>query len=212
MNIEPVQLDRYISLVVEESLDLDMVKTWYATVTEKAPYGVVSTIPMVDDKGQPQSVRLVHRKMKRGHFYMVPITRDLTEGEVERIVDAFTDEAPDLDFDIEATVIPTQLSKPDRPSIPVDHQKYADVAMSWAKKQHEDWLKARTDSGWRYGQVVSLAQKTHPLLRPWDELPARYKSVDLDGPQKLLDLLGQHGYVVVSKDDLDAVLRLMRQL
>lgn len=212
MNQEPIRLDRYISLVVEHALDLDMVKTWYGVATEKAPYGVITVIPMVDNDGEPQSVRLVHRKMKQGHFYMIPITRDLTEGEVERIVDAMTEEARDIDFDIEATVIPTQLSKPDRPSISVDQQKYADVAMAWAKKQHEDWLKSRTDAGWRYGQVVSLAKKTHPLIRPWDELPARYKSVDLDGPQKLLDLLGQHGYVVVSKDDLDAVMRLMRQL
>jgi hypothetical protein len=212
MNQEPVQLDRYISLVVEHPLDTDVAKTWFRVASDAAPYGVLTIIPMVDDKGSPQSVRMVHRHMKGGHYYMIPITRDLTDKEVRKVVDAFSEEADGLDFDVEATVIPTHLSQPDNPAITVDQQKYADVAQAWAKKQHEEWLKARTDAGWRYGQVVSLSQKTHPLIRPWDELPAKYRTVDFDGPQKLLDLLGQHGYVVVSRDDLDAVMRVMRKL
>jgi hypothetical protein len=117
-----------------------------------------------------------------------------------------------MDFDIEATVIPSRTMEKEKPSITVDQQKYADVASSWAKRQHEEWLKKRTEDGWRYGQTISLSNKTHPLLRPWDDLPARFRNIDLDQPQKLLDLLGEHGYVVISKDDLDAVLRLFRQL
>lgn len=209
---EPIQISRYISLVVEEALDEDNVRGWFKIATGKAPYGVVSTIQMTDDDGEPQIVKMVHRQTDKGHYYMIPITRDLTENEVERIVSAYSDSVSEMDFDVEATVVPSKPMEREKPSITVDQQKYADVASSWAKRQHEEWLKKRTEDGWRYGQVISLTKKTHPLLRPWDEIPARYRNVDLEQPQKLLDLLGEHGYVVVSKDDLEAVMRLFRQL
>lgn len=212
MTDEPIQIARYVSLVVEEPLDTDNLKGWYRCATGKAPYGVVTTLPSIDDKGQPQNVKMVHRETDKGHYYMIPVTRDLTEKEVERIVSAYGDLVSEMDFDIEATVIDARPFAKQEPSVTVDQQKYANVASSWAKKQHEEWLKKRTEDGWRYGQVISLANKTHPLLRPWDELPERYRHVDLDQPQKLLDLLGEHGYVVVSKEDLEAVMRLFRQL
>jgi hypothetical protein len=209
---EPMQIARYVSLVVEEPLDSDLIKGWFNCATSKAPYGVVSTLQTVDGDGQLRNVKMVHRETDKGHYYMIPVTRDLTEGEVERIVSAFSSECSEMDFDIEATVIPSRTMEKEKPSITVDQQKYADVASSWAKRQHEEWLKKRTEDGWRYGQTISLSNKTHPLLRPWDDLPARFRNIDLDQPQKLLDLLGEHGYVVISKDDLDAVLRLFRQL
>jgi hypothetical protein len=209
---EPIQIARYVSLVVEEEIDTDLLKTWFRTANAKAPYGVVTTLQTSDDEGQPQIVKMVHRHTDKGHYYMIPVTRDLTEKEVERIVSSFSDAVTDMDFDIEATVIPTNPMEKEKPSITVDQQKYADVASSWAKRQHDEWLKKRTEDGWRYGQVISLANKSHPLLRPWDDLPARYRNVDLEQPQKLLDLLGDHGYVVVSKEDLEAVTRLFHQL
>lgn len=209
---QPIQIPRYVALVVESPLDHDNVKGWFRCVSDKAPYGVLTTIPTVDDKGEPQTVKLVHRETDKGHYYMVPVTRDLTDYEVERIVDAYADRCEHMDFDVEATVINPQPFEVHEPSITVEQQRYADLAVSWAKRQHDDWVQSRIDDGWRYGTEMSIEHKTHPLLRPWDELPDRYRKVDTDQPQKLLDLLGEHGYAVVSKPDLEAVLRLIRQL
>lgn len=209
----PLEVSRYVSLVVEEELDRETVRAWFKCVMDRAPYGVVSVLTSQDNEGQPQTVSLVHRETKAGHYYMVPITRDLLEKEAERIVNAWMDDHSDVDFDVEVTCIPAKpFSKPEPSSITVDQQKYADLATGFAKRQHEQWMDARVKEGWRFGQKMSEEDRTHPLLRPWEELPDRYRKVDMDQPQKLLDMLGEQGYVVVPKEDLEAIQKLLRNL
>ena len=208
----PIQVARYVSLVTEEELEKDVIKQWFKCVTDKSPYGVVSVLTNQDNDNKPQIVSLVHRETKEAHYYMVPITRDLMEYEAERIVDAWKAICTDMDFDIEVTCMPAKPIERIEPTITVEQQKYADLATNWAKRQHEEWMDERVKEGWRYGQSVSLEERTHPLLRPWEELPDRYRKVDVDQPQKLLDLLGEHGYAVVSKSDLEAIQKLLRSL
>lgn len=209
---EPTRLSRYVSLVVEEALDKEQYQCWFKCVNDYAPYGVVTTIQSVDNKNEPRTVLMVHRETNEAHYYMVPISRDLTEDEAERIVNTWAKKCEHTDFDIEITVIPSQPLQRSDGKISVDAEKYAALATSWAKRKHEEWLDERTKDGWRYGLYVDIEQKTHPLLRPWDELPDRYRKVDLDQPQKLIDLMGEHGYTVVQKQDLEAIQRIMRQL
>ena len=209
---EPVRVDRYISLITEEELERSEVAAWFRHVTNKAPYGVVTTLQGTNNEKQPQTITLVHRETKSAHSYMIPITRDLLEYEAQRIVTAWAETHEDVDFDIEVTVVPTNPFVKKDESITVEQQKYVDLASSWAKKEHEEWASARTKEGWRYGQELSIEDRTHPLLRPWSELSDKHKSVDFDRPQKLIDLLNDQGYAVVSKDDIMAVQRLLRKL
>lgn len=208
----PPAITSHISLVTPEEVSSDLAKAWFKCARSKAPYGVPTSFTVTDDKGRPQSVAMIQRETDKGVYYMVPMTRDLTEREAERIVDAFREEYPEVDFDIEATVIPTYTMDRSEPTITVDQHKYGEIAKSWAKRQHEDWVKSRMEDGWRYGTTVSISDKTHPLLRAWDELPEKFRTVDLDQPQKLLDLLNDSGYVVVSKEDLEAAMRLVKKL
>ncbi len=208
----PIQVSRYVSLVVEEELDKDVVKQWFKCVSDKAPYGVMTVLTSQDNDGLPQTVSMVHRETNEAHYYMVPITRDLMEYEAERIVTAWQGMSEDRDFDIEVTCMPAKPFERIEPSITVEQQKYADLATGFAKRQHEQWVDERVKEGWRFGQSMSVEERTHPLLRPWEELADRYRKVDVDQPQKLLDLLGEHGYAVVSKTDLEAIQRLLRGL
>lgn len=43
---------------------------------------------------------------------------------------------------------------------------------------HESWLKQKTDDGWVYGELKDADLKTHPCIRPYDELPADQKVKD----------------------------------
>lgn len=208
---EPVRIDRYISLIVEEELDKDQIKSWFSLVCGKSPFGVITALQGNND-GNPETIRLVHRHTKKGHYYMIPISRDLLEYEAQRIVVAWTDENPEIDFDIEVTVIPTNPFEKKEPTLTVDQKKMIDLATSLAKKEHEDWVTARTNEGWRYGQTLSIEDKTHPLLRPWSDLPDKHKTIDIDKPQKIIDLLKDQGYSVVSNNDLDVVRNLLRKL
>jgi len=146
----------------------------------------------------------VHQITNDGHAYLVPLTRDLHPSEVDAIVENFAARQPDLDFDVETNE--TRLHARDTKTIPLDANQHLALCLAFARQQHEDWLHERSNAGWRYGAVFDADEKTHPLLRPWDELPDRYRTADLDWPQKLVSMLNNHGYVVIRRDELDHIL------
>lgn len=39
------------------------------------------------------------------------------------------------------------------------------------KQQHDQWMAQKQAKGWTYGQARSDRSKTHPMLKPYDELP-----------------------------------------
>lgn len=206
----PLILPRYISLATADTLDADVVKCWFRCVREHAPNGTVMSVPGIDDKGTPRAVSLVHREMEGQHLYMVPLTRDLTEDEAETVVQAFAAENADLDFDISISSPMADRLEQEANDIPVEQDRYLALCDAWAKRQHEAWMKEREEQGWTYGTTVSLKNKTHPLMRPWSELPAKFKKVDLSQPQALVDLLNDQGFVFVAKSELESLMRLMR--
>lgn len=44
--------------------------------------------------------------------------------------------------------------------------------------QHDQWMAQKKRDGWTYGEVKDAAQKTHPMLVPYDELPDFEKRKD----------------------------------
>ncbi len=204
----PLNVSRYIKLITKEALDRKDIKNWLDTITQAGPPGVVAAVHTTDAEGSPRSVKVVHRETDAGHSYMVALTRDLTSEETARLVQHFADEHPDLDFDIETHE--RSLDRLDRRKISLDQGAHLRLCAALAKQKHEDWVRERADAGWRYGPTFSTTNKTHPLLRPWDQIPDRYRVPDLEWPQKLVNVLGSEGYVVVAKDELDRLLNLLR--
>ena len=43
---------------------------------------------------------------------------------------------------------------------------------------HESWLKEKTETGWKYGEVKDVEKKEHPCFVPYDELPEEQKEKD----------------------------------
>ncbi len=190
-------IEHHIALIVSEEIEKNLLRAWFHAVRDNAPEGVVVTV-QVD--GKP--VQIV--KSKDGEVrYMVPLSRDLTDAEVKSIIDAFS-HATDVDFKVKATTSPLDISV--SPEIEIDHDPMIELCTGWAKKKHEDWMSAKTASGWRYGPSVSTSNKTHPLLRPWSEIPAEYRKVDTTQAQELLDLLRDSGYIIVRREDLDKLM------
>ena len=44
---------------------------------------------------------------------------------------------------------------------------------------HENWMKDKIADGWVYGEEKNVEKKTHPSLRPYDELPAEERLKDM---------------------------------
>ncbi len=210
--MSPSEITRFIALVVTKPLDPEVAKDWYHCVRNNAPYGVVTVTQTTTAKGGLTSAWMTHRETDKKHYYIIPVTRDLMEREAENVVDAFAEEHPEIDFDIEATIMATRINdRKNEPKIEVEKEDYLTLCAEFSKSQHEDWVRDHAKDGWRYGSEVNPKEKTHPLMRSWDQLPDRYKKIDTEVPQKLLDMLTRHGYAVVQQTDLDAVLRLLRQ-
>ena len=191
-------VNRHITLVSEKKLDKDVVRDWYNCVKQHSPEGVISSI---------EDAVLIHRVEDKKHKYIIPLYRELNEDEANKIVYYFTSSFPDIDFDIEASI--PNISTPVK-TIDVSQEEYDALCAAWAKKQHEEWYAQRSKEGWRYGTKMSVSQKTNPLMRPWGDLPEQYRKIDKNKPQELINMLSSQGYQIVSKDEIDAIKRLLR--
>jgi hypothetical protein len=201
---KPLTIQRHITLSVDKPLDGSIIKKWYCCVKKYSPSGVMATIQSVD-KGAPKAVKLIHRAMSNKELYMIPLSRDLLPDEVEKIVSGFANENPDLDFDIETHA--NFQSSIEKKKFSLDNVNYLSFCTALAKQKHDDWMKEKIESDWRYGPELDVDQKTHPLLLPWEQLPDRYKEPDFMLPQKMLSLLKDEGYAIIAKNDLEKLLK-----
>jgi hypothetical protein len=44
-------------------------------------------------------------------------------------------------------------------------------------------------------------------MRPWEQLSEQYRKVDYELPKQFMDMLAEHGYVVVKRTDLQKWLK-----
>lgn len=47
-----------------------------------------------------------------------------------------------------------------------------------AKEMHENWVKFKVQHGWTYGEAKNDAEKTHPCLVAYEDLPAEQQIKD----------------------------------
>lgn len=62
---------------------------------------------------------------------------------------------------------------------------------------HDVWTEKRLDEGWVYGKEKNGAQKTTPLLVPYDDLPESEKEYDRSTALETLKLILKLGYQIV---------------
>lgn len=199
-----------IAIAAKEPLPKPVLRDWIRCVRENGPDGAVLSRPVIGSDGKPTTSALLHGTRNGEHLYAVALTRDLRDNEVEEILSAFNTLHPDLEVEVEASAPADLVSASDTIEVPTD--RLTALCRAWAKAEHERWVEARMASGWRWGPVMSVSRRTHPLLRPWDDLPEKYRNIDPDRPRALLDLLGEQGFCVIDKGELDAVLRLLRSV
>lgn len=65
-----------------------------------------------------------------------------------------------------------------------------------ARNVHEVWSQTRINDGWTYGPERNDAQKKHPCLVPYDELPESEKEYDRNTSQETLKLILKLGFEI----------------
>ena len=68
-----------------------------------------------------------------------------------------------------------------------------------ARNVHEVWSQTRITDGWTYGPERNDAQKKHPCLVPYDELPESEKEYDRNTSQETLKLILKLGFEINRK-------------
>jgi hypothetical protein len=195
----PLDIKRYVKLRVDEELSEDIIKFWFRCLRKNLPSGIINTIQTTDNKGRLKNVALVTRKIGDEYEYITPLTRDIFDYEVDDANSEFSERFPDIKFEIEISSAGVENVR--FPDIEIPKEHLLDLCTNWAKKEHEDWLKDRTKNGWSYGVSVDLKNKKHPLIRQWHELPDKFKKVDTNKPQELLDMFHKNGYIVVLRSE-----------
>ena len=68
-----------------------------------------------------------------------------------------------------------------------------------AKNVHEVWAQTRIDQGWQYGPERNDAEKRHPMLIPYEDLPEEEKVYDRNTSVETLKLILKLGFVIEKK-------------
>ena len=66
-----------------------------------------------------------------------------------------------------------------------------------AENVHDTWAKGRMDDGWTYGLVRDDAQKRHPCLVPYNELPESEKEYDRNTAISTLKFIVKNGFGIL---------------
>jgi hypothetical protein len=66
-----------------------------------------------------------------------------------------------------------------------------------AQREHERWLQAKLEAGWRYAPQTDKSQKLHACLVPWAELPESERQKDRVLVQAIPRILAKAGYTVL---------------
>lgn len=201
----PTQVAKYIRLEVGRSLSKTEVQQFIQTVDRYGPSNNISSVQVMNPKGEPEDVQVVHRKYKSGkEQYDIPLKRDLTEREVVTILEAWDAFFPTGDFILESSAEDLNAKrKMLADAIVLKQDKYERLCEAIAKTQHAGWMRERNQEGWRYAERYDRKTKTHPMLRPWQELPEKYRKIDPDAPQIFLEEINRQGFMVVQVEEVD---------
>ena len=75
-------------------------------------------------------------------------------------------------------------------------QNLLDLGEQIAKNVHDVWAAGRIKDGWTYGPVRDDANKHHPCLVPYEELPEEEKAYDRNTAQETLRLIMKLGFKI----------------
>jgi hypothetical protein len=205
ISIDMTETQLFIRLKTTSPLPKGEAIAWYHCVKNNAPSGILGSVQTTNPEGKPDVVFMVHKETNGGtHYYEVPLTRDLTEKEADAIKEAYLGSEGIIETSSNEVKAPRH-SPAD--AVVMEEDDYNNLCETLAKHQHQRWYDQRSKNGWSFGLEIDSINKTHPLMRPWEQLPDQYKNIDYELPHLLMDLLVNSGYVVVRSDDLNKWLR-----
>ena len=72
-----------------------------------------------------------------------------------------------------------------------------DVLDAMAQLEHDRWVKAKKERGWKYAEETDKENKHHALLVEWEKLPEEERDKDKPIISTMSAMLGLAGYTIV---------------
>ena len=173
--------DFYILQRTAKVLNADEIRRWYLTVDMLAPDNIIM--------GDDESNSFMFAMQAEDYIYMVPLVRHLTEMEAEKIVEGYM-RVSEHDFDIETSNVyraNADLAHPFETDYQISVDAKNVLKDAYARQSHNQWIQGKMREGYRYGLKLNLKEKTHPAMRPWDDLPKEYRRLPESSDKELLD-------------------------
>lgn len=70
------------------------------------------------------------------------------------------------------------------------------VVEAVAERVHETWMKGRISEGWTYGTERNDAEKRHPCIVPYGNLPESEKEYDRETTRCVIRALSELGFKI----------------
>lgn len=178
--------DFYILQRAEAPLTAEQVKKWYYTIEMLGPDGIASA----DD----DTNNLMLGMQENDYLYIVPLARHLTAEEAERIVEGYM-RVTEHDFSIETSNVyraDADFGHPFEYDIQMDEDAKETIQQAMERQNHNKWISEQQNKGWRFGLDFDQTNKTHPAMRPWDDLPESYRRRRVQEDKELLDFYAKN--------------------
>ncbi len=166
------EFQNHIRLVVKKPVKKIWQKMFLNIVTKIGPAGIVRPVHIIDEFGATKQIHLRSYKMEDDFIYEVPLVRNLEEKEAEKIIKMWA-----KFYDVGDFIIETSTPYKDDETVADDSDDVM-TCCEKAKLKHNKWMHNKVKEGYRYGLTYSEQNMTHPMLRPWEQLPAQYRQID----------------------------------
>lgn len=200
----------YVSLTSYGEANGNHSTVWYKAVYSALPRGTVVSVDNANDPETP--IRMTKNQMAGCVKYTIPLSRDLTPYELNEIKNKWAGMGVLGNFGITSSSTISEKMKLAADNMILSDSDYDSLCFQLMKAEHQRWYADRAADGWSFGPTLSVFNRTHPLMRPWEDLPIEYRTIDKANPHKLLSMLDSHGYSVVKKGELDSLIKLMHSI
>ena len=173
--------DFYIQQRTSKTLNADEIQRWFFTVVMLGPQGILM--------GDDETAEFMLAAQQEDYIYRIPLSRLLTAEEAERIVEGYM-RVTEHDFQIETSNVyraDADFGHPFESDIQMEEGARNILQQTYARQAHNEWIKEMMSKGYRYGLNMSVNEKTHPAMRPYDDIPENYRNMPKINDQKLLD-------------------------
>lgn len=178
--------DFYILQRTPSALTAEQVQKWYYTVEMLGPDGILS--------GDDDTTSLMLGMAQDAYLYILPLVRHLTAEEAELIVEGYM-RVTEHDFEIETSNVyraDADFGHPFEYDINIDDEARETIHLAMERQNHNRWIQEQLNNGWRYGLNLDQVNKTHPAMRPWDDLPESYRRRRTVEDKELVDFYAKN--------------------